>query len=81
MKEEIIEVVKKYLSKGDYKDIDATIIEDKIYYKDEWWHVPIKIACPPVKPVDYYTILANLEQIIDDEEKYNIMLETYWEEI
>ena len=72
-KEEIIATVTKYLNQSQNGHVKLRIIVDAVRCEDDWWYVPVK-PDRTLRSYDYYGILGEIEEKIDDDLGLNVLL-------
>ena len=53
---------------------DVEMIEDRIRRENDWWYVPVRRKRAFARTFEYYDVLANLEERIEEEQDLNILL-------
>lgn len=71
---EIADLVRKHLSAGKYADLQMEVLARAVRHEGDWWYVPVKPGRPFERTDQYYAVLADLEQDIEDAEGLNILL-------
>jgi len=73
-KEEVIEVVEKCVKKHENKNWPLEILEEGVRREDGWWYVPIRPGQITDRGMEYYDLLAQIEEDLMDEKKLNVLL-------
>ena len=72
--EYIANLVRKHLEGPRAPALKMSVLQDEIRLDGDWWYVPVRADEQPVRSSQYYTLLAELEEEIDEEEDQNILL-------
>jgi len=50
------------------------VLKDDIRLDDDWWYVPVRPDQETQRTIQYYDLLAEVEEELQDKEKLNILL-------
>lgn len=50
------------------------VVKKGIHQEDDWWYVPVRPDQETQRTIQYYDLLAEVEEELQDEEKLNILL-------
>jgi hypothetical protein len=73
-KQQITELVARHLAGPRFADVQVQIEDEGVRQEDSWWFVPIRPLQHFVRSDQFYAILADLEEEIDQETGLNILL-------
>jgi hypothetical protein len=71
---QIVQLVNGHLATQKYADLQMEVLVDGVRHDANWWYVPIRPTRPFARTDQYYAVLADLEQDIEDAEGLNILL-------
>ena len=50
------------------------VIEQNVHWQDGFWHVPVKISEEPRRKYQFYEVLADAEENLDENEHLKVLL-------
>ena len=66
--------MRESLSKAHIGNIDIKVVDGDIVKRDKWWHVTVVPTAQPPSMHQYYEVLANVENELQEEHDLKVWL-------
>ncbi len=71
---QIADVVRRHLAGGTFAGLGMSVLDDGVRQDGDWWYVPVTPSDSFTRTDQYYAVLGDLEQEIEDQDGLNILL-------
>ncbi len=75
-KERVAAIVRERLKNVSVAGITMEVVGEDVYKIDEWWRVPIRPSRWPKRMFEFYEVLANVEDELQEQQHLNILMAT-----
>lgn len=75
-KERVAAIVRERLKNVSVTGITMEVVDDDVYKIDAWWRVPIRPSRWPKRMFEFYEVLAEVEDDLQEQEHLNILMAT-----
>jgi hypothetical protein len=73
-KERVVQLVRARLRPHHPGGVDLDVDEDRVRWQNGYWYVPIRPSAEPPRMFEYYEVLAEVEEALEEDDKLQIQL-------
>lgn len=75
-KQQVAQKVRDRLVGVEPGGVTLHVVDEDVYKVDDWWRVPIRPSRWPKRMFEFYEVLAELEDELQEQEHLNILMAT-----
>lgn len=73
-KERVVQLVRARLRPHHPGGVDLDVDEGRVHRQNGYWYVPIRPSVEPPRMFEYYEVLAEVEEALEEDDKLQIQL-------
>lgn len=68
------DLVTRHLPANGFDFLPLNVVEDEMRKDGDWWFVPVRPAVKPQRPFQFYEVLADLDEALEQEDHLDVIL-------